>query len=175
MEKNSFPPLSSQEASIPSIIFQLMKRYLPLLVLVSLSTLLPLVTGIADARAWLMDFMGYFLVNFAMLKLFDLPGFAKGFARYDLLAMRWKGWGFIYPFLELTLGFSSLGRWNPDLTQIAMILLMGFGAIGVFTALKKGLDINCACMGTSLNVPLSTVAIVEDLGMVILAALLLIS
>ncbi|MEJ6830457.1 MAG: hypothetical protein QNK61_09715 [Akkermansiaceae bacterium] len=152
-----------------------MKRYLPLIVLVALSALLPLAVGVDDGRGWLMDFMGYFLVNFTMLKLFDLPGFAKGFARYDLLAQRWKGWGFIYPFLELALGFSSLGRWNPDVTQIAMIALMGFGAIGVFTALKKGLNIDCACMGTSLKVPLSTVAIVEDLGMVILAALLLIS
>lgn len=152
-----------------------MKRYLPLLVLVTLSALLPLVIGIENGRDWLMNFMGYFLVNFAMLKLFDLPGFAKGFARYDLLAMRWKGWGFIYPFLELALGFSALSHWNPGLTQIAMIVLMGFGAIGVFTALKKGLNINCACMGTSLNVPLSTVAIIEDLGMVVLAIFLLLS
>lgn len=152
-----------------------MKRYLPLLILIALAALLPLAVGVNDGRGWLMDFMGYFLVNFAMLKLFDLPGFARGFARYDLLAMRWNGWGFIYPFLELALGFSSLSRWNPDVTQIAMIALMGFGAIGVFTALKKGLNINCACMGTSLNVPLSTVAIVEDLGMVILAVVLLLS
>ncbi|MDB4288227.1 hypothetical protein OAG59_00775 [Akkermansiaceae bacterium] len=98
-----------------------MKRYLPLIVLVALSALFPLAVGVDDGRGWLMDFMGYFLVNFAM------------------------------------------------------IALMGFGAIGVFTALKKGLNIDCACMGTSLKVPLSTVAIVEDLGMVILAALLLIS
>ena len=30
---------------------------------------------------------------------------------------------------------------------------------------SKGLDLNCVCMGTVLKVPLSTVALVENLGM----------
>ena len=40
-------------------------------------------------------------------------------------------------------------------------------------ALSRGLDVRCACMGTQLNVPLSTVTLTEDLVMVAMAAYLL--
>ncbi len=53
------------------------------------------------------------------------------------------------------------------------IIVMIFGSIGVFRALFKGLDIECACMGTVLHVPLSTVALLEDLGMALMAAIML--
>jgi hypothetical protein len=48
-----------------------------------------------------------------------------------------------------------------------------FGALGVVSALRRGLDIECACMGTVLHVPLSTVALVEDLGMAGMAGAML--
>lgn len=35
------------------------------------------------------------------------------------------------------------------------------------------MDIQCACMGTVLDVPLSTVAVIEDLGMVLMACAML--
>ncbi len=47
--------------------------------------------------------------------------------------------------------------------------------LGVIRALSKRLDIECACLGTVLKVPLSTVALVEDLGMAAMAAGMLIS
>ena len=57
--------------------------------------------------------------------------------------------------------------------DVLIILAIWFliGAIGVILALKKGLDINCACLGTSLKVPLSTVALTENLTMAIMASL----
>jgi hypothetical protein len=39
----------------------------------------------------------------------------------------------------------------------------------VIRALRRKLDIECACMGTILNVPLSTVALTEDLAMAVMA------
>jgi hypothetical protein len=54
------------------------------------------------------------------------------------------------------------------------ILILGAGAVGVILALRKGLNVRCACMGTVLNVPLSTVTLTEDLGMVAMSVLLLI-
>jgi len=56
---------------------------------------------------------------------------------------------------------------------LATIIVLTFGSIGVVRALLKGLDIECACMGTVLHVPLSTVALVEDLGMALMAAIML--
>lgn len=150
---------------------------MPLLVLLSLTALAAGAKTYAygaDATlaSWMHDFMGLFLVNFAMLKFFDLPGFADGFHMYDLLAKRVRGYGFVYPFLELALGLGYLAHWRLELVYPATVILLVFGAIGVVTALARGLDVNCACMGTTLKVPLSTVALTEDLGMAAMAAML---
>jgi len=131
-------------------------------------------SGEGSFGVWMHDFMGIFLMVFAMLKLFDLTGFATGFQRYDLLAKHSRAYALIYPFVELSLALGYLSMWNPQVVYIATIGVMGFGAIGVFVALRKGLSVKCACMGTSLNVPLSTVAVVEDVGMVAMAATMLI-
>ncbi len=156
---------------------QTFKRYIPLFVVVALAALgagalqLPLDT--VGAHAWMHGFMGLFLLNFAMLKLFDLEGFADGFQMYDLLAKRVRPYALAYPFIELALGLAYLAHIAPAATYTATIVIMLFGAAGVFKALREGLDINCACMGTSLNVPLSTVAVVEDAGMALMAAAML--
>jgi len=118
-------------------------------------------------------FMGVFLLQFAALKLYDLPGFAIGFARYDLLASMVKPYALLYPFLEFTLALGYLtggGKW----VYMSTIGLMGFGAVSVFVALQKGLNTNCACLGTTLKVPLSTVAVTENVSMVIMSTMLLI-
>lgn len=150
------------------------KDYLPLIVLLVITALA------AGSKAWsygpsatftlwMHDFMGLFLVIFAMLKLFDLPGFADGFHRYDLLAQRTRSYGFVYPFIELALGVGYLSGHFFNFIYPATVIVMTFGAIGVIVALIKGLDIHCACMGTTLKVPLSTVALVEDMGMTTMA------
>ena len=154
------------------------RDYLPLIVLISLS-LLAALSKQSHYGAWsfklgMHDFMGFFLLVFAMFKLFDIPGFAKSFQKYDLLAKRSKGYAMVYPFLEVALGLGYLGHFQPEAVYIATVVLMGFGAIGVLSALRQKLDINCACMGSALNVPLSVVALTEDLGMAGMAALMLV-
>lgn len=153
------------------------KSYVPLVVLVTLVVLSATARQFPEdvwrLGSWMHDFMGGFLVVFSMLKLFDLPGFADGFQMYDLLAKPFRPYALLYPFLELSLGLAYLSRCAPDLVYIATIVLLSFGAIGVFRSLSKGMDIQCACMGTVLNVPLSTVAVVEDLGMVLMACAML--
>ncbi len=155
-----------------------LKRYLPLLVVIGLAALgacaLQYPLEAANSHTWMHSFMGLFLLNFAMLKLFDLPGFADGFQMYDLLAKQNRRYALAYPFIELGLGLAYLSQIWPPVTYIVTIVVMLFGASGVLKALRDGLNINCACMGTSLNVPLSTVAIIEDLGMAIMAIFMLI-
>jgi hypothetical protein len=151
------------------------RSYLPLIVLLGASLLVA--TALArsygpDANPahWMHDFMGFFLVVFALLKLFDLSAFADGFQMYDLLAKHFRPYALVYPFLELALGLAYLAFWRPTAVYAATVILLGFGALGVINALRRGLDIECACMGNILKVPLSTVALVEDLGMVAMAA-----
>jgi hypothetical protein len=114
--------------------------------------------------------MGFFLVVFSMFKFFDMEGFADGFQMYDLLAKRFRPYAYVYPFIELCLGLGYLSHWRPLVVYLTTIIVLTFGSIGVLRALFKGLDIECACMGTVLHVPLSTVALIEDLGMAAMAA-----
>jgi hypothetical protein len=153
------------------------KDYIPLLVIVALTLLSACAKQVrrddGNWMNWMHDFMGLFLVVFSMFKFFDMEGFADGFQMYDLLAKSFRPYAFIYPFIELFLGLGYLSHWQPLLVYASTIIVMVFGSIGVFRALLKGLDIECACMGTVLHVPLSTVALVEDLGMAAMAAVML--
>ena len=153
--------------------------YIPLLVIVTLTLLAALVRQNAapdgwSAMGWMHDWMGFFLVVFSMFKFFDLPGFADGFSMYDLLAGRARPYAYVYPFIELGLGLGYLSRWNPQLVYALTVAVMVFGTLGVVSALKKGLDINCPCMGNVLKVPLSSVTLVENASMALMAGLMLV-
>jgi len=118
-------------------------------------------------------YMGVFLTIFALLKFFDLAGFADGFEMYDLLAKRTKAYGYLYPFIELALALAYFSFFAPVATYLATIVVFVFGAVGVVKALREGLDIDCPCMGNILSVPLSTVTLTEDGAMVLMALILL--
>lgn len=125
-------------------------------------------------HGWMNQFMAGFFLVFSAFKLLDIKGFAEGYATYDLLARRWYTYGFIYPFLELGLGILYVGAWLPVMTPLLTILIMGFSSLGVINSLLKKQKIQCACLGTILKVPLSTITLVEDVLMVVLAAFALI-
>ena len=118
-------------------------------------------------------FMAGFFLVFSFFKLLDVRAFANAYASYDLLAARWHGWGLVYPFVELALGMAYLANYNPVLTNWATVVVMGFSAIGVIRAVTHKTKIQCACLGTVFKLPMSTVTIVEDVGMVLMAAVML--
>ena len=99
-----------------------LKRYWPLFVLI----LIALLASLAVARgtqqgfmAWMHFFMGFFLCQFAMLKLFHPSGFADGFQMYDLVAKKFRPYAYVYPYIELALRacLSFLYRAHPDLLR----------------------------------------------------------
>jgi copper chaperone CopZ len=118
-------------------------------------------------------FMAGFFLVFSFFKLLDINAFADAYAGYDLLARRWRGWGLVYPFVELGLGIAYLANFNPLLTHWVTIIVMGFSAIGVIKAVASKTQIQCACLGTVFKLPMSTVTIVEDVGMVLMAGVML--
>ncbi len=118
-------------------------------------------------------FMAGFFLVFSFFKLLDIHAFADAYASYDLAAKRWRGWGLTYPFVELALGVAYLTNFNPLLTHWATIIVMGFSAIGVVRAVASKTQIQCACLGTVFKLPMSTVTIVEDVGMVLMAGAML--
>ncbi|MEM1236036.1 MAG: MauE/DoxX family redox-associated membrane protein [Pseudomonadota bacterium] len=146
--------------------------YWPLIALVGVSVAAALALA-AQGMPWMPAFMGVFLIIFALLKIFDLKGFRRGFKMYDLLARRVPDYALVYPFIELGLGLAYLSGFAPELTQWVTVAVFSFGTLGVLSALRQGLDIDCPCMGSILSVPLSTVTLTEDLSMVAMAALML--
>ncbi|MDB5965189.1 MAG: Heavy metal transport/detoxification protein [Polaromonas sp.] len=126
--------------------------------------------GLEDTMRYFMA--GFFLV-FSFFKLLDIRAFADAYAGYDLLARRWHGWGRVYPFVELALGIAYLTHADPVITHGVTIAVMGFSAIGVIQAVSNRRRITCACLGTVFQLPMSTVTIVEDLGMVAMAVAML--
>ena len=129
--------------------------------------------GVTTADTMRYFMAGFFLV-FSFFKLLDIGAFANAYSAYDLLASRWHGWGMLYPFVELALGMAYLAHFNPLLTHWVTIIVMGFSAIGVIRTVASKTQIQCACLGTVFKLPMSTVTIVEDVGMVAMAAVMLV-
>ena len=113
--------------------------------------------------------MGGFFLVFSFFKLLDLKGFAMSYKSYDIPTKIWPTFGFIYPFIELILGILYLKNIAPIATNIFTFLLMSISILGVIISVRKKQTIKCACLGTGFNLPMSTITIIED-GLMILMA-----
>lgn len=153
------------------------KSYMPLIVIILMILVVSHVSlwGTSFTHTdFIINFMTGFFLVFAGFKLMDLKGFAEGYSTYDLLAQKWKGYGYVYPFIELAFGLLMLAGYHPAWLLWTEFAVMAFSGIGVAIKLAKREPFMCACLGTFLKVPLTYVTLIEDFGMAMLAALLLI-
>lgn len=118
-------------------------------------------------------FMGGFFLAFSFFKMLDLQGFADSFQSYDIVARPYRAWGFIYPFVELALGLAYLAELSPVVTNTVTLTVMLVGIIGVSQALFQKRKIQCACLGTVFNLPMSKVTFIEDGVMAVMAGFML--
>lgn len=135
--------------------------------------LIELDAGSFDPMRWMRHFMAAFFLVFSFFKLMDLPAFALSYSTYDVLARRWLGWGYAYPFIELVLGILFLVNFYPIFTTAATLGVMGLSTVGVAQSLLAKRQIQCACLGAVFNLPMSTITLVEDLLMVAMAGAML--
>jgi copper chaperone CopZ len=130
------------------------------------------------AKNW-MDGMHYFMAGFFLVfsffKLLNLRAFADSYAMYDIVAARFRPWGFIYPFVELGLGVAYLSNFQPILTNWVALVVMSVSIIGVLESVFNRRKIRCACLGTVFNLPMSTVTIIEDALMIAMSGWMLYS
>lgn len=120
-------------------------------------------------------FMGGFFLTFSFFKLLDIKGFQKSFSNYDIIAEKVKLYGYIYPFIELSLGWLYLIQFDTIYINSATIIILGIGTIGVVKSVLKKETINCACLGTVFNLPMSKVTIIENSIMLFMASFSLIN
>ncbi|MBE7212033.1 MAG: glutaredoxin [Gluconacetobacter diazotrophicus] len=116
-------------------------------------------------------FVSFSMVVLALLKLQDIGRFSTMFLNYDLLARRWVPYGTVYPFAEAGAGLLMIAG-VLDWVSIPVALFIGtVGAVSVFKAVYVDRrELKCACVGGSSNVPLGFVSLVENLGMMAMAA-----
>lgn len=138
-------------------------------------------TGLLEAGAgsfeWpraMARFMGGFFLAFAYFKLLDVRAFADAYAGYDVIAGRWRAYGYAYPFIELLLGAAYLSGFQPTVTNAVTLVVMSVGTVGVVRTLLARRKIRCACLGAVFNLPMSYVTLAEDALMAAMAAVMLI-
>lgn len=124
-------------------------------------------------HAAMYDFMAGFFLVFGGFKLLDLKGFADAYRTYDVIAAKSRWYALCYPFLEIGLGALYLSRKFLSFANPAAFVLMSVGAVGVFRALAKKQKIRCACLGTKIRLPMTSVTLLEDVLMALMAAVML--
>jgi copper chaperone CopZ len=118
-------------------------------------------------------FMAGFFLIFSFFKMLDLDGFADSYAMYDVVARKFKSWGYLYALIELALGLSYALNLDPVVTNIVTIVVMTVSIIGVLQSVLNKKTIRCACLGSVFNLPMSTVTIIEDGLMIVMSILML--
>ena len=163
--------LIENESEIHHNRFQL-NTYKPLLLVIGFILLVSLLSSYKTSfqmMNWMTNFMGGFFIVFSFFKFLDLNGFSNSFATYDIIAKKWKGYGKIYPFIELILGIAYLLAIYSAIINTICILILTASTIGVIQAVLSKKQIQCACLGTVFNLPMSTVTIIENLTMISMA------
>lgn len=108
-------------------------------------------------------FMATFFLVFGVFKLLDLKGFVRSYIGYDIIAKRFTGYAYAYPFIELALAAGYF--LSVPYVDYVTVIIMAVGAIGVARELLRGSKIKCACLGTYVKLPLTTVSLIENLAM----------
>jgi copper chaperone CopZ len=128
-----------------------------------------------DSSEIMLDFMGLFYIVFSFFKFLDYKNFPRSFAMYDPIAMRNPYYGWAYPFIETILGIMIIFRIEIFSTIIITIAMLGITSVGVAKSLLQKQDIQCACLGTALQLPMTKATFIENSIMILMAISLLFS
>lgn len=154
-----------------------LKTYKPLIILFSYILLVSLgfqLTQSFNVMQFMNHLMAGFFIGLSLFKMLDLKAFQEGFSSYDPLAQKSVKYGFIYPFIELTIGMLFLLNLMIPLASIITIIILSITTYGVVKRLRSPLKIQCACLGSGFNLPLSFVTVTENVVMIIMAVINLI-
>ena len=157
------------------------KTYQPVIALFVTTFLMALAvswaaTGIIAVGFTFKMFIAISMCALAIQKLRDLYAFSNQFVTYDLLAMKWVRYAYLYPFVEMLAGVCMIAG---VLTVVAAPAALFIGAVGTVSVVKAVYidkrDLKCACVGGDSNVPLGFISLVENLMMTGMAIWMLIT
>ena len=178
---NSLPPkynITSIESSQVNerIKASKLKQLKPLFIILAYISITSLLLNFKNWNSTnvMLDFMGLFYIIFSFFKILDIKGFSISFRMYDPLAKKVPLYGIIYPFIEILLGIMFLTRIEVELAIILTIIVLGITTIGVTQTLLNKKLISCACLGTTLKLPMTEATFIENALMIIMAFSLII-
>lgn len=137
--------------------------------LMALTTNWAITGGLAFIRVTEL-FIAISMCVLAIQKLRDLDSFSNQFITYDILAMRWVRYAYIYPFVEMLAGVAMIAGLFTPVAAPAALVIGTIGAISVVKAVyidKR--ELKCACVGGDSNVPLGFISLTENMMMMAMA------
>ena len=160
------PVVNAGESILPSK----WKQLRPLFLIFSYVIIGSLMLTKGDSIALFMtNFMGLFYLIFGFFKFLDYKGFPASFGQYDPIAKRIKIYGWLYPFIETILGIMFLYQIELAIALWVTVIILGTTTVGVAQQLLKKSKIQCACLGTALNLPMTEATLIENSIMLIMA------
>ena len=125
--------------------------------------------------SFMYDFMGLFYIVFSFFKFLDYKNFPSSFSMYDPIAKTFPFYGWMYPFIETILGLLFLLRIQLFISLCVTITILGITTVGVIRSLMNKSNIQCACLGTALKLPMTKATFIENFIMIIMAVWMIIS
>lgn len=120
--------------------------------------------------SWLQWAIAFAMVLLGLQKLQDVESFTTGFLGYDLLARKWVGYAYIYPFAETAAGLLMI---TGVLLWVSVPVALFIGVVGVVSVVQavyvEKRELRCACVGGNSRVPLGFVSLLESALMVFMA------
>jgi len=165
----------TKEENLNKTSFKKLKQLFPLfliLIYILISSILLNYNNLI-INEFMLDFMGQFFIIFSFFKFLNLRGFKNSFKIYDPLAKKINFYGWLYPIFETLVGISFLMRFEYQIFAYFSILILTPTTIGVIKVLNKKKKIKCACLGSTLNLPMTEATLLEN-GLMILMSLALI-
>ena len=165
--------LIQDKSNAESKIIKYLRSNKPILLALLIVTILSLSLQVSyktfDLNNWFLTYMGIFFVLFSFLKLFDVKTFSVTFTKYDILAKRIPKFSITYPFLEFLLGIAFLTQTILIFASIITLIVMTSQTIGVMRVLRKHQTIQCACLGSSISLPISHITFLENMVMILMS------
>ena len=118
---------------------------------------------------FMMDFMGLFFIVFSFFKFLDYKNFPNSFSMYDPLAKNLPIYGWVYPFIETALGLMFLFRIQIFLSLFLTVIFLSVTTAGVIKVLSNKEEVQCACLGTAIKLPMTIATLIENSIMIVMA------
>jgi hypothetical protein len=153
------------------------KEYLKMLIIVIVFFLISLISSYG--RGWGLkyiwqDVIAIFLIISSAYKMFRYEIFIKIFGSYDIYALKWKPWAYIYPFVELILGANLLLTNGSRFIYFLVALFCATTAYSVLKQRTKHIQTIFACLDKTVRLPIALISLFESIILLALAVYLFI-